>query len=180
MLSAGESTEKLGLVLEGSVIIERNDLWGNRSILSRVGPGEIFAETYALLTREPLMVDVRTNEKSRILFLRLGELAHPGREEPWRMRVLSNLLGISAGKNLRLSARSIHTAPKTIRGRLMAYFYDRSVQQGSGEFSIPFDRQQLADYLNVERTALSKELGKMRRDGILTYRKNRFRLLTTE
>lgn len=177
VLSAGQPTEKMGLVLAGGVTIESCDLWGNRSILSHVGPGELFAETYAMLPAEPLLVDVRANEASRILFLHLGGLARIAGEESWQRRVLTNLLGISAEKNLRLSARSFHTAPKSIRGRLMSYLYAQSVQQGSTEFSIPFDRQQLADYLNVERTALSKELGKMKRDGILDYRKNRFRLI---
>ena len=178
VLSAGQPTEKMGLVLSGSVTIESSDLWGNRSILSHVGPGQFFAETYALLEGEPLLVDVRANESTRILFLRPKVLTKTeGGGEPWQTRVLANLLGISAEKNLRLSARSFHTAPKTIRGRLMSYLYAQSVQQGRTEFSIPFDRQQMADYLNVERTALSKELGKMKRYGILDYRKNRFRLI---
>lgn len=177
VLSAGQPTEKMGLVLAGGVTIESCDLWGNRSILSHVGPGEFFAETYAMLPAEPLLVDVQANEVSRILFLHIGGLARIAGEEPWQRQVLTNLLGISAEKNLRLSARSFHTAPKSIRGRLMSYLYAQAVQQGSTEFSIPFDRQQLADYLNVERTALSKELGKMKRDGVLDYRKNRFRLI---
>ena len=180
VLSAGQPTEKMGLVLAGGVTIESCDLWGNRSILSHVGPGELFAETYAMLPDEPLLVDVRANEASRILFLRVGGLACLAGEAPWQRRVLTNLLGISAEKNLRLSARSFHTAPKTIRGRLMSYLNAQAVQQGRAEVVIPFDRQQLADYLNVERTALSKELGKMKRDGALEVRKNRFRLIKKE
>ncbi|MBR2807174.1 MAG: winged helix-turn-helix domain-containing protein, partial [Oscillospiraceae bacterium] len=81
---------------------------------------------------------------------------------------------ISAHKNLALSGRSFHTAPKTIRGRVMSYLNTVSLQRGSREFDIPFDRQQLADYLNLERSALSKELGKMQRDGLITVRKNHF------
>ena len=180
VLTAGETTEKMGLVLSGSVTVESCDLWGNRSILSHVGPGEFFAETYAMLGTEPLLVDVRANEPSRILFLHVGGLEQIAGEAPWQLKLLKNLLGITAEKNLRLSARSFHTAPKTIRARLMAYLNAQSVRQGSADFAIPFDRQQLADYLNVERTALSKELGRMRQDGILEVRKNRFRLIEKE
>ena len=180
VFTAGESTEKMGLVLSGSVTVESCDLWGNRSILSHVGPGEFFAETYAMLASEPLLVDVRANEPSRILFLHVGGLEQIAGEAPWQLKLLKNLLGITAEKNLRLSARSFHTAPKTIRARLMAYLNAQSVRQGRAVFTIPFDRQQLADYLNVERTALSKELGKMRQDGILEVKKNRFRLIGKE
>lgn len=76
-----------------------------------------------------------------------------------------------------LAGRSFHTAPKSIRGRVLSYLNTVSIQARSTEFDIPFDRQQLADYLNVERTALSKELGKMRADGLLRCRRNHFVLL---
>ena len=172
---AGALTDRMGLVLEGSVTIENNDLWGNRTILSHVGKGQFFAETYAYLSGEPMLVDVVANENCRILFLRIGSLH---RSFPSGgscvMPFLSNLLSISAHKNLALSGRSFHTAPKTIRGRVMSYLNTISLQKGIREFDIPFDRQQLADYLNLERSALSKELGKMRRDGLITVRKNHF------
>ena len=122
-----------------------------------------------------MLVDVVANENCRILFLRIGSLH---RSFPsgcsWFIPFISNLLSISAHKNLALSGRSFHTAPKTIRGRVMSYLNTISLQKGIREFDIPFDRQQLADYLNLERSALSKELGKMRRDGLITVRKNHF------
>ena len=83
---------------------------------------------------------------------------------------------ISAEKNLQLSRRSLHTSPKTIRGRLFSYFSQQVSAQGSSRITIPFDRQQLADYLNLDRSALSKELGKMKRDGLIAYHRNRFEI----
>ncbi len=77
---------------------------------------------------------------------------------------------------MELSKRSLHTSPKTIRGRLLSYFSQQIPAQGSNKITIPFDRQQLADYLNLDRSALSKELGKMRRDGLLEYHKNTFEI----
>ena len=86
----------------------------------------------------------------------------------------TNLLTISAHKNLHLSGRSFHISPKTVRGRVMAYLNTVSLQKHSKEFDIPFDRQQLADYLNLERTALSKELGRMQKEGLIWTRKSHF------
>ena len=75
-------------------------------------------------------------------------------------------------KNLLLSNRIFCTSPKTIRSRLLTYFSRLSVKYGSSTIQIPFNRQQLADYLNLDRSALSKELGKMQQDGLIEYHKN--------
>ena len=177
ILHAGAQTDRMGLVLEGSVTIENNDVWGNRTILSHVGKGQFFAETYAYLPNEPLLVDVVANENCCILFLRIGSLRRlPDPPGSWSVTFLSNLLSIFSHKNLAFSERSFHTAPKTIRGRVMSYLNTVSLQKGSYEFGIPFDRQQLADYLNLDRSALSKELGKMQRDDLITVRKNHFKI----
>lgn len=155
--------------------IESNDAWGNRSILSHVDELQLFAETYALLHDEPLLVDVVANEVSCVLFLYVsGIQAFPTMSQPWGLKLMTNLLRVSSMKNLHLSSRSFHTAPKTIRGRVMAYLNTVSLQEKSTEFDIPFDRQQLADYLNVERTALSKELGKMQNGGLIKTKKSHF------
>ena len=176
ILHAGDTTDVMGLVLEGSVRIESNDVWGNRTILSHVEAGQVFAETYALLKDEPLLVDAVANQDSRVLVLNMGSIGRANDSSAWRLRLISNMLSISMQKNLMLSGRIFHTSPKSIRGRVMSYLNSISLQTGSSEFDIPFDRQQLADYLNVERTALSKELGKMQSDGLIRVRKNHFKL----
>ena len=182
LLLAGDTTDEMGLVLEGSVTVESNDIWGNCTVLSLIEPGGFFAETYAYLSNEPLLVDVTANENCRILFLRIGSVQNLSAEDTssWQKKLISNLLRISFHKNLILSGRSFHTAPKTVRGRLMSYLNAVSLKQGSTEFDILYNRQQLADYLNVERTALSKELSKMQKDGILITKKNHFKLLTSD
>ena len=178
LLHAGEQTRSLGIVLSGSVTVESNDMWGNRTILSHVGPGQFFAETYALLPGEPLLVDVTANEDCAVMYLRADRLDSPDFQiRPFALRFLTNLLRVSVSKNLHLSARSFHTAPKTVRSRVMSYLNAMALQTGRDEFDIPFDRQQLADYLNVDRTALSKELGRMRGEGILQFRKAHFKLI---
>ena len=181
ILSASDTTTKFGLVLDGSVTVESNDIWGNRTILSHVGKGQFFAETYALLEDEVLLVDVRANENCRVRFFTIGSLKNLRQiNEPWAIKFICNMLEISARKNLTLSGRSFHISPRTIRERLLSYLNTISLQKHSTEFDIPFDRQQLADYLNVDRSALSNELSKLQNNGVITFRKNHFILLNGE
>ena len=188
-----DSVHEIGIVASGQVTIEYIDLWGNKAIMSNITPGHVFAETYAL-TGEPLMVDAVASETSVILFLDMDKLMNSQFENTHcKDTILNNLLHISIQKNLTLSNRIFCTSPKTIRERLLIYpvsythltlptirlliyLSNESRKAGSQEFVIPFDRQQLADYLNVDRSALSKELGKMRDEGLIEFRKNAFHL----
>ena len=181
ILTASDTTKRFGLVLDGSVTIESNDIWGNRTILSHVAKGQFFAETYALLDDEVLLVDVRANENCRVRFFTIGSLKNLRQiNEPWAMKFICNMLEISARKNLTLSGRSFHISPRTIRERILSYLNTISLQKHSTEFDIPFDRQQLADYLNVDRSALSNELSKLKNNGVITFKKNHFILLNGE
>ena len=177
ILSAGHLTEKMGLVLSGSVTVQSNDLWGNRAILSHVSEGDYFAGTFAWL-HEVMLVEVVANENCRVLFLNIGLLPELSAEQhPWAARVTANLLTIAARKNLMLTGRVFHTTPKSARAKIMAYLNSVSLQKQSREFDIPFDRQQLADYLSLDRSAMSKELGRMRDEGLIQTKKNHFVLL---
>lgn len=172
----GSRVHELGIVLSGGVFIENTDLWGNRSILSKITPGQVFAETYAFC-REPMMVNVTAAEASTILFFNLRTLEQTtAAEAAWQTQLRSNMLRISMQKNLILSNRIFCTTPKTIRERVLVYLSAQAAKAGSDTVTIPFDRQGLADYLNLDRSALSKELGKMQKDGILTFHKNNFTL----
>lgn len=165
---AGDCVTAMGMVLEGSVRIQRDDFWGNTSILSVLQPGQMFAETYACVPHEPLMVSVVAEQPSTVLFLetpRMLQVCSNGCT--FHQKLVENLLMISAEKNLSLSRKIACTTAKTIRGRLLTYLSHQAQRQQSASFQIPFQRQQLADYLNVERSALSNELSKMQRDGLL-------------
>ena len=134
ILAAGQPTEQLGLVLSGSVTIESNDFWGNRTILNHVGQGGFFAESYAWLSDAVMLVDAVANEDCRILFMNVGVLrALSPAAHPWAFRLTGNLLTISADKNLALSGRSFHTAPKSARERIMAVFTFRLTNAVSRE-----------------------------------------------
>lgn len=175
----GEIVSSLGLVLSGSVLIETDDFWGNTTVLDSVGPGQVFAETYACTPGEPLMVNVVAAEPAEVLFLKIGKLlAVCSRACDCHNKLIRNLLALSAQKNLSLSRKIFHTSAKSIRGRLLSYLSDQALRSGSRSFDIPFNRQQLADYLNVDRSALSNELSKMQRDGMLRVERNHFELLS--
>ena len=171
---AGSTVHTVGVVLQGTVHIENIDLWGSKSILSSIGPGQAFAETYAFCN-EPLMVDAVAAEDCEVLLLNAAALNSSG-AAPWRDKLLRNLLAVSMRKNLSLSQRIFCTTPKTIRGRLLTYLSAQAAKNGSMSFTVPFNRQQMADYLNLDRSALSKELGRMQAEGLLEFEKNRFTL----
>lgn len=177
----GDTTHSMGLVLSGNVHIENDDIWGNKSLLDSVGPGQFFGETYACLPGEPLIVNVLARQDSEILFINITRLMKVCPNTcSHHSKLIQNLLTISAQKNLNLSRRIFHTSAKTIRGRLLSYLSYEALRQGKYEFSIPYNRQQLADYLGVDRSALSNELSKMKKEGILITEKNYFQLLKTE
>ena len=178
IFGTGSIVTDIGLVLSGSVRIEHTDLWGNKIILGITPAGGVFAESYACIPNEPMMVDAVANEDCDILFINVPRLFIPCSACVSQNRLIQNLVMISAGKNLQLSRRSLHTSSKTIRGRLSSYFSQQVSAQRSNKIVIPFDRQQLADYLNLDRSALSKELGKMRKDGLIEYNKNTFVIKT--
>lgn len=174
----GDDITHMGMVLSGSVRMENDDLWGNTSILAHMSPGELFGETYACLPGEPLMVRVVAAESTHVLFLDAARLMKVCRNTcGHHARLIQNLLMSSAEKNINLSRRIFHTSSKTIRGRLLAYLSFQASRQNSREFTIPFNRQQLADYLSVDRSALSNELSKMQKEGLIKVEKNQFQLL---
>ena len=170
LLHRGETPRSLGLVLEGGVHIIREDFWGNRSIVGLAGPGEIFAESYALAGK-PLAVSVLAAADGRALFLDAGHLSQ---------RLSANLLALLAEKNLMLTEKMRHMARRTTREKLLSYLSAQALRAGTAEFDIPLDRQQLADFLAVDRSAMSAALGKLRDEGVLEFRKNHFRLLRRE
>mgnify|MGYP001025194655 FL=1 len=174
----GDVVTSLGVVLSGSVLIENDDLWGNTTVLDSIGPGQIFAETYACASGEPLMVNVVAAEPTEVLFLNVDRVLRVCSHAcDHHSKLIRNLLSISAQKNLNLSRKIFHTASKSIRGRLLSYLSYQAVRRGSRSFVIPFTRQQLADYLNVDRSALSNELSKMQKEGLLRVDRNQFELL---
>lgn len=177
ILSEGSITKNIGIVLSGMAMISCCDIWGNNSILGNAAPGSIFAEVYACIPEQPLLVTVSAAEDTSVLFMNVGRILTTCTNAcPFHARLARNLLNVCAYKSLQLSQRIQHTSSKSIRGRLMSYFSECAKRAGSNSFLIPYNRQQLADYLNVDRSAMCNELSKMQKDGIIEYERNRILL----
>ena len=175
LLRAGDTAESIGLVLSGSVLVVQEDIWGNRNILSKAGPGQTFAAAYACAPGSLLNVSVLAETPVTAIFLNVKRVLNvcPSACEH-HSRIIRNLLGELAEKNLRFGEKLTHMGQRTTRAKLMSYFSAEAQRLGSYEFDIPFSRQQLADYLAVERSGLSLELGKMRSEGLLDFHKSHF------
>lgn len=177
ILSEGSITENMGIVLSGMALISCGDIWGNTSVLGHVTPGSVFAEVYACIPEEPLLITVSAAEDTTVLFMNVGRILSTCTNAcPFHTRLARNLLTVCAHKSLQLSQRILHTSSKSIRGRLMSYFSQCAKQAGNSTFQIPYNRQQLADYLGVDRSAMCHELSKMQKEGLISYEKNRFLL----
>ena len=181
LLRAGEAVEEVGLVLAGSVLIVQEDIWGNRSILSKTGPRQTFAEVFACAPGAVLNVSVEAESTMTVMFLHIRRVLGVCPSAcSYHSQFIRNLLGELAEKNLRLNEKLTHMGQRTTRAKLMPYFSAEALRRGVYEFDIPFSRQQLADYLGVERSGLSVELGKMRDEGLLDFHKSHFLLKTPE
>ncbi|MGI6595076.1 MAG: Crp/Fnr family transcriptional regulator [Christensenellales bacterium] len=173
----GDTIDKIGIVVNGSVHIVQDDFWGNRSIIAHITPCNLFGEVFAFTKNKSLTVSVITAEPSEIIFFdfkKLITVCHSACD--FHNRIIRNLLEIVAEKNIFITRKVQYLSKKTIREKLLFYLSDECKKQGERDFTIPFNRQQLADYLNVDRSALSNELSKMSKEGAIDYHKNVFRL----
>lgn len=178
VLREGERVERLMLLAEGELHIQRDDYWGNRSIISTVGAGEMFGEAYAAPESGQLMNDVLAVEDSTVIFLDMGKLLTvcPNGCKFHEMAIKNLFFAISE-KNRKLVRKLGYISRRTTREKLMSYLSDEAKRRNSSEFSIPFNRQQLADFLSVDRSAMSNELCRLRDEGLIGFEKNRFRLM---
>ena len=175
VMREGDPVHAIGLVLAGIVRMERTDVWGGRSILGQASFGETFAEAYACAPGSVMGVDVVTAAPSVLLFLDVERVLTTCPSAcTFHTRMLRNLLGAIAVKNLQLSRKISDITPRTIRQRLLSYLSAQARAAGSRHFSVPFNRQQLADYLCVDRSALSHELAKMRAEGVIDFDRGSF------
>ena len=158
-----------------------NYYWGSSNIFNHIGQGEIFAETYATIPNKEMLCDVVAAEKTEVLFINVEKVLSVCENQcSFHNRLLRNLLKNSAQKNISLATRMMHTASKFIRDRLLSYFSEQAILNGGNTFTVPFSRQQLADYLGVDRSAMSNELSKMKHDGLIDYQKNDFILINND
>lgn len=179
ILSAGERAEQVGLVLEGRVQVVREEFSGSRTLLTELVPGELFAETFACAPGDekvlPVTVASVTESAALLLDYRRIVRACPN-ACPFHTRLIENMLEVLAEKNMALNRRLVHLSRRSTREKLLSYLEEQAALYGRSEFTIPFDRQELADYLCVDRSAMSTALSSLQAEGILKTRRNWFQL----
>ena len=178
ILMEGTAAKYLGIVLSGSVQTVQVDFYGNRSILSEMTASQIFGEAFACAEVSSLPVSVIANEPCEVMFIDCSHILHTCSNHcGFHQQLIYNLMKDLATKTLLFHQRFEVTSKRTTREKLMTYLLLQSKKEGSRKIVIPFDRQELADYLEVDRSGLSAEIGKLKKEGILDCDKNRFVLL---
>lgn len=178
VFSEGSKAKYLGIVLSGSVQTVLIDYDGNRSILSNMEASEVFAEDYACAEISAIPVTVVANEPSEVMFIDCSHILHTCSNNcGFHQQLIYNLMKDLATKTIMFHQRVEVTSKRTTREKLMTYLSIEAKKCSSNSFDIPFDRQELADYLEVDRSGLSAEISKLRSEGILESSKNHFRLL---
>ena len=171
-----QKIEEIGIIFSGTVTVQRNDYWGNRSIVAFLGEMDVFGETFACLNQAS-DVQVIAEEASEILFLQVNRvLTTCSSSCQFHNRLIRNLLEICARKNYQMNVKVDILSQKTTREKLLTFLSRQAIRLGKQQFEIPFNRQQLADYLSVDRSAMTVELGKLKREGIIDFQKNVFTL----
>ncbi len=178
VFAEGDKAKYLGIVLEGSVQLVRVDYYGNRSILTNIEPPQLFGEAFACAGMKSLPVDAVAATDTRILLLDAQRIARPcGNACPCHGQTILNLLHIVAKKNLVLHQKIEITSKRSTREKLMTYLLLQAKNAKSHTFTVPYDRQELADYLEVDRSGLSAEISKLRNEKVLECRRSTFTLL---
>lgn len=175
---AGEHLRQITVLVEGEVHVQFDDYWGNRTIVNRISVGEMFGEAFIAPESGPFPHDAVAPEDSTVIFLDMGRMLTVCSSAcRFHTQVVQNLFFAISEKNRKLVQKLGHLAKRTTREKLISYLSQEAGRAGSSSFTIPFNRQQLADFLSVDRSAMSNELCKMRDEGLIAFEKNRFRLL---
>ena len=173
----GDAAKNVGIVLSGEVQIVRNDFFGNRTIVAAIMPGELFGESFACAEVKELPVSVVASENSEIMLIDCKRIITTCSSAcRFHNMIIHNLLQVLATKNLAFNKKIEITSKRTTRDKLMTYLLSQAKNNGSSSFEIPFDRQELADYLGVDRSAMSKEIGKMKNDGLIECERSWFKV----
>ena len=174
----GQYINSIAMLVEGRIHIQQDDYWGNRSIMNIIHKGEMFGESYAMQQSEPFLNDAVAVENSTVIFFDINRMLTTCSSScSFHAKVIQNLFLVISHKNRKLVQKLGHMSRRSTREKLISYLSEEAKRNGSGSFSIPFNRQQLADFLSVDRSAMSGELCKMRDEGMLTFNKNNFTLL---
>ena len=176
ILLSGDTVNFVGLVLSGSIQVLKEDIDGHVMLLNELGVSEIFGEVFACAGIDHSPVTVRAKEDAEILFIDYRKIIVSCTTAcPFHTKLIENMLKLIAVKSLTLNQRIEILSRRTTREKLLTFF---DMQRGMAKkFTIPYNREELAQYLCVDRSAMSNELSKMRDDGLIRYNRNEFEFL---
>lgn len=178
IIAEGEEAKYIGILLTGSAQIINIDYFGNRNIVSNIEPSEMFGESFACAEVKATPISVIANEDCEVLLIDCNRITHPCSNGcSFHQQIIFNLMKIMATKNIIFHQKIEITSKRSTREKLLAYLTVQAKKCGDNSFDIPFDRQELADYLQVDRSGLSAEISKLRNEGVLKSKKNHFDLL---
>ena len=178
---AGDCVENLCVVLEGTVQMIKEDIWGEKSIIANLGVGSVFAENFLGQLGDRSSVSYFVASDSEVLMLPLGRtLFDTNTSSKASQRLMCNIVSILADNNTRLIEKTEILCKKTLRSKILAYLEQEARNHGCRSFTIPFNRTDLANYLDADRSALTRELARMREEGLIDYNKNTFELKAKE
>ena len=178
IFSTGDPVQSVGIVLSGSVHVLQEDYWGNRQILAHIPPSGLFGEAFSCAELDTLPVSVIAAEQSEVLLIDARRIVTTCSSAClFHIALIKNMMKLLAQKNIMLTQKMELITHRTTRERLLAYLSAQAVKAGKSRFTIPFNRQQLADYLSVERSAMSAELSRMQAEGLIQTNRSEFELL---
>lgn len=181
ILTEGMPASHMGIVLSGTIQLVRVDYYGNRSIVTSMTASQLFGESFVCADVQAIPVNIIAAEDCEVLLINGRQIVRSCSNAcEFHSQMIFNLLKIVAAKNLIFNQKIEITSRRTTREKLMTYLLQQAKAQGSSSFVIPYNRQELADFLEVDRSGLSAEISKLRKEGILTCRKNDFSLLRTD
>lgn len=173
-----DSIKRVGVVLSGAVDMVKEDVWGSKTMLLRMQKNELFGETFACGEDNTSTVTFIVSENAEILFLPFDRVMHSCTAAcGYHHQLIENMVHLIAKKNRDLIRKVEVVTKRTIREKLLAYLSIQMQMQHSRYFEVPLGRAALAEYLCVDRSALTRELAKMKAEGLVDYDRNCFRIL---
>jgi len=174
----GEHLDNISVLVKGKLLVQNNDFWGNRNIINVIHVGEMFGEAYVAPESGVLPNDVVAEEDSAVIFFNVRKILTVCSSAcRFHSMVIQNLFFAISEKNRKLVQKIGHMSKRSTRAKLLSYLSQEAKKYNSNHFIIPFTRQQLADFLCVDRSAMSNELCKMRDEELLKFDRNQFTLL---
>lgn len=178
ILAEGKPAKYIGIMLSGSAQIVRVDYFGNRSIVSMIEAAQVFGEAFACAEVKSVSIDVIANEPCEVMLIDCNKVLHTCSSHcSFHQQMIFNLMKDLASKNIMFHQKIEITSKRTTREKLMAYLMLQAKKANSNSFDIPFDRQELADYLEIDRSGLSNEISKLRNEGVIKSNRKHFELL---